>query len=194
MLLHKSGKEENELNDVLNKNNKKSGKLTPMLLNKDRSKLSSRQNEYDSSNVKIKQNESKPSHKISQKEKTSSVSENTSTLPKSENKKEENSLLDDPKFRRSFIKKEKIEIDCSSSMNNSVMSKSMINFDDDYAELESKQTEEKFNQMVRDQLFSEYFEVNEFLESLNLIKYNETFIKNGIVTLDKIYNGNFKKL
>ncbi len=188
MLMLKNKKEETEINQVLNKNSRKSGKLTPMLLNSERNKNFSRgleeSNLIDKNKIPLcEENISTKSNK-----KSSNLNTLSGKTRKIEDTHNEKIFLDDPKFRKSFIKNEKIEIDCESN-NNSVMSRSMIKFDDDYTENYSKPLEDKFNKIVRDQLIHEYYEVNDFLESLNLKKHVEIFIKNGYVSQDKIING-----
>jgi hypothetical protein len=83
-------------------------------------------------------------------------------------------------------KKEKIEIDCESSTSEKIMSKSLINFNDNFDESRVENCENIFNNLVRNQMMEEYKEVNEFLNDIRLEKYVDVFIQNGWISLEAI--------
>lgn len=97
-------------------------------------------------------------------------------------------ILDDSEFRKSQIKTEKIEIDCTPN-------RSMIRFSDNEDENESEEKTAnigiKFNNLVRDQIVKQFYQVNDFLKSVHLEKYLDKFIQNGLSTLDKIIESKF---
>jgi hypothetical protein len=86
------------------------------------------------------------------------------------------------------MKTQKIMIDCEpvNTSTTSIMSKSLIRFDLDFDEGKVQESESKFNNLVRGQIMQEYHQVSDFLESLGLNKYVDTFISNGIEDVDKI--------
>ena len=83
-------------------------------------------------------------------------------------------------------KKEKIEIDCESTTSEKIMSKSLINFNDNFDESRIEESENIFNNLVRNQIMEEYNEVNEFLSDIRMEKYVDVFIQNGWISLDTI--------
>jgi hypothetical protein len=93
--------------------------------------------------------------------------------------------LSGEELRKTFIK-EKILIDCENQSNTSILSKSLINFDEAYDESKISASEMKFNNLIRDQLILEYHQVNDFLESIGLSKYVDIMIRNGYDDTDKI--------
>jgi hypothetical protein len=84
------------------------------------------------------------------------------------------------------VKKEKIEIDCESNSTSTILSKSLINFNDNYDESRMEESENIFNNLVRNQIIEEYAEVNEFLADLKLEKYVDVFIQNGWISYERI--------
>jgi hypothetical protein len=83
-------------------------------------------------------------------------------------------------------KKEKIEIDCESTTSEKIMSKSLINFNDNFDDSRVLESENIFNNLVRNQIMEEYNEVNEFLNEIKMEKYVDLFIQNGWVGYDII--------
>jgi len=79
--------------------------------------------------------------------------------------------LDDSYFRKSFVKNEKIEIDCEPKLNKSL----------DNIEIPIKLSKIK----TEDKLY-EFMEVFEFLEDLNLTKYYKSLIDNGFETIEDL--------
>jgi hypothetical protein len=49
-----------------------------------------------------------------------------------------------------------------------------------------EESENIFNNLVRNQMMEEYMEVNEFLGDLKLEKYVDVFIQNGWISYDRI--------
>lgn len=103
----------------------------------------------------------------------------------------EKTSVDHKEFRKTFMKTQKIMIDCEpgnavNTSTTSIMSKSLIRFDLDFDEGKVQQSESKFNNLVRGQIMQEYHQVSDFLESLGLNKYVDTFISNGVDEIDKI--------
>jgi len=75
-------------------------------------------------------------------------------------------------------KKERVEISCD----NNVLSS--FNFD---GEQENEgEFEMSFNNLIRDQIKSEYSEISEFLNEINLGNYLNLFVENGVDDLKKI--------
>ena len=99
---------------------------------------------------------------------------NTTTRDSATNDQLNNSYtkqnLDDS-FRKTFSKKEKIEIDCEPKLNKSV----------DNIEIPTK-----FQTIKTEDRLYEFMEVFEFLEDLSLAKYYKSFIDNGFDTLEKL--------
>jgi hypothetical protein len=68
------------------------------------------------------------------------------------------------------------------------MSKSMINFDDGEDEYMNRQgkSEDLFNNLVKNNIILEFHEVNGFLLSIGMEKYFDTFIQNGLDSIEKV--------
>lgn len=78
--------------------------------------------------------------------------------------------LDDSYFRKTFVKNEKIEIDCETKLNKSL-------------EIE---VPNKFSSIKSEEKLYEFMEVFEFLEDLNLSKYYKSFIDNGYDNIERL--------
>lgn len=96
--------------------------------------------------------------------------------------------LDSPR-RKPFITA-KIEIDCSSSTNSNMNStnRSMIKFDDNENDNNKSYSQNLniFNDYIRNQIISEFTETTEFLEKLELSRYIDVFIQNGLIDMNRI--------
>lgn len=154
---------------VINQNNSKQGKLKP---------------------VDQRMNKSKPKlkndpHKrlMDQVQQLTNISEINSNSNNTSINKSITSRFEDKDFRKTFTKTEKILIDCDPKQ---IMSKSLIKFDTNYDENEAMKSENRFNNLVRNQLLMEYHQVNDFLDSIGMVKYLDVFILNGFEDLDKI--------
>ena len=171
-----SDSEKQQIEDVLNKSRKKSGILKPV----EKSTQSSQSSHRSMSKSKISLD---PHKRLIDQIHLSSTSSNL-FFEKTVDEKER-------EFRKTFSKAEKILIDCEpvNTSTSSIMSKSLIRFDLDFDEGRVKECESKFNNLVRGQLMQEYHQVSDFMESIGLSKYVDSFIQGGIDDIEKIKNG-----
>ena len=89
--------------------------------------------------------------------------------------KDNKSNMEDYQLRRTLTKKsEKVEIDCDSSFKSSIEKISQFKMDN------------KLGNMIEDMVKNEYSELIDFLNSLGMIKYFESFQKNLIDDLATI--------
>jgi hypothetical protein len=131
---------------------------------------------------------------MGQTQQLANVTEYTERSSKSSIKVDK-SILDDSEFRKSHIKIEKIEIDCTPNKQRNMIK---LNFDfddninnDDYYENSSNNLNESvisaFNLIAKEQIFNQCKETKEFLYSIGMEdKYMEIFIQKGFDKLEKI--------
>ena len=92
-------------------------------------------------------------------------------------------LLDDSEFRKTHMKKkERLEISCENIEN----VQSAFNFDFEKDEENVDEFENNFNNLVSNNLNSEYSQVTEFLDGIGLNKYLSLLIENNIDSFQKI--------
>jgi hypothetical protein len=101
-------------------------------------------------------------------------------------------LIDNMQHLTKMIsKKEKIEIDCESTTSEKTMSKSLINFNDNFDDSRIEENENIFNNLVRNQIMEEYSEVSDFLNDIRMDRYVDTFIQNGWISYEKIIGSDY---